>query len=226
MVAIVTECAAHPKVLAKRAVNPDRHSSDWTRTMSSLSGITPQILTPRDTIAAQATQQRIAAAAEANASANAGASVAVQGNPDTTNAANASNASNPTNAGPTGANRSAAGGSVGNGRDTVSGPDLRSLGAQSQDGTQATDGSSESVAVKTIKEQIAQIQKQLAAVMQQIQAVQSGTMDERTKANMLGGLQAQANTLQGALQQAMGKLAAAIKQEGASPTGNLVNTTA
>lgn len=218
MVAIVTECAAHPKVLAKHAVNPDRHSSDWTRTMSSLSGITPQILTPRDTIAAQATQQRIAVAAEANASAN--ASAAAQGNPGTTTAANA------TNGGATGANRSAAGGSVGNGRDTVSGPDLRSLGAQSQDGTQATDGSSESVAVKTIKEQIAQIQKQLAAVMQQIQAVQSGTMDERTKANMLGGLQAQANTLQGALQQAMGKLAAAIKQEGTSPTGNLVNTTA
>ncbi len=51
-----------PKVLAKHAVNPDGHSSDWTRTMSSLSGITPQILTPRDTIAAQATQQRIAVA--------------------------------------------------------------------------------------------------------------------------------------------------------------------
>lgn len=169
--------------------------------MTGLSNITPQILTPRDTIAAQANAKQPAAAADPKATASAGTPAAGTGTGELDHS----------------------------GR--IQGPSLASLTAGPGDAPAkgaagSADGSNESVATKTIKEQIAQIQKQLAAVMQQIQSIQSGNMDERAKANALGGLQAQANTLEGALQQAMGKLAEVLQQEGGSTAGNIVDTTA
>ncbi|RLK44581.1 hypothetical protein [Cupriavidus plantarum] len=108
----------------------------------------------------------------------------------------------------------------------IQGPSLSGNAASAGGAAQSDEESSDSVAIKTIKEQIAQIQKQLAVVQQQIQSIQSSNTDDRTKAAQLGGLQAQANTLQGALQAAMGKLAEAIQEESGSLVGNNVDTTA
>lgn len=171
---------------------------------ASLSNITPQLITPRDTIAAQQAANKLTTTA------------------DTKEVAGVGGTSTDTSAGtPTGTTT----------RETdhgtrIQGPRLSGGAAGADGAAQGSDDSNDSVVLKTIKEQIAQIQKQLAVVMQQIQSIQAGNMDERSKANALGGLQAQANMLNGALQQAMGKLAEAIQQQGASAVGNNVDTTA
>lgn len=173
---------------------------------ASLSNITPQLITPRDTIAAQQAARQPATTVDTEK---------VAGVDD------AGAGTGPSTGSTTGTTT----------RETdhsprIQGPKL-SAGAAGADGAaQGSDDSNDSVVLKTIKEQIAQIQKQLAVVMQQIQSIQAGNMDERSKANALGGLQAQANMLNGALQQAMGKLAEAIQQQGASAVGNNVDTTA
>lgn len=175
---------------------------------ASLSNITPQLITPRDTIAAQQAANKLTTTADTK-------EVAGVGGTSTDTSAGTSTGT------PTGTTT----------RETdhgtrIQGPRLSGGAAGADGAAQGSDDSNDSVVLKTIKEQIAQIQKQLAVVMQQIQSIQAGNMDERSKANALGGLQAQANTLNGALQQAMGKLAEAIQQQGASAVGNNVDTTA
>src|SRR5262245_8956538 len=126
---------------------------------SSLASITPQILTPRDTIAAQQANAKSAPTTDAEAATKAADSAG------TTTSESASGAK---------------GGTDASGR--IQGPKLNGSAGGAGGAAESGDDSNDSVVIKTIKEQIAQIQKQLAAVMQQIQGIQQGNMDERSKA--------------------------------------------
>lgn len=173
--------------------------------MTSISSVTPQVLTASD--ATVTGTRRFTQAADDSATQPSGS----QSQSDS----QSGTATLVSNAGSSGGRITAPAGT---------GQAGKPAGAGSTDSSSSDDN--ESAIIKALKQQIDTLQKQLAVQMQQLQAAQNSNADEQTKAGIVATLQAGVTATSAALQQALAKLSEAITKAGGSSTGNYVNTTA
>lgn len=170
--------------------------------MTSLSSVTPQIITPSDVTVTRANRFTQPADAETQVT----DSKAGDSQGSVTGPASGSARASGSITGPSGLGRAGKAGGAG--------------------ATDSSSEDSESAVIKALKQQIEALQKQLAAQMQQLHAAQNSNADDSAKASTVAALQAGVTATSAALQEAIAKLAEAIQEAGGSTSGNIVDTTA